>query len=104
MGYTESYLLGIVVVLATIMVMISYVPAVLMSILIYGLIRRITSLAAEMTIPRLIGVLSIAWTMSMACALLSLRALRKADPAADPPLNCRDSGFVQSRSAQNLPK
>ncbi len=81
MGYSDHYLVGIVVVLATIMVMISYVPALVTSILIYVVIRRITSLPAEMTIPRLIGVLSIAWAMSVASALLSLRAMRRADPA-----------------------
>jgi putative ABC transport system permease protein len=81
MGYSDHYLVGIVLVLGTIMVMISYVPAVATSILIYSLIRRISSLPTEMTIPRLIGVLSIALTMSVASALLSLRALRRADPA-----------------------
>ena len=81
MGYSDHHLVGIVVVLATIMVMISYVPALVTSILIYVVIRRITSLPAEMTIPRLIGVLSIAWAMSVASALLSLRAMRRADPA-----------------------
>jgi putative ABC transport system permease protein len=81
MGYSDHYLVGIVVVLGTIMVMISYVPAVVTSILIYSVIRRITSLPAEMTIPRLIGVLSIALTMSVGSALLSLRTMRRADPA-----------------------
>jgi putative ABC transport system permease protein len=80
MGYTDLHLSGIVVTLATIMTTISYVPAVLLSIGIYWIVRRATLLPIEMTLLRMLGVLAIAWGISALSALFSLRILRRADP------------------------
>jgi putative ABC transport system permease protein len=80
MGYTDLHLSGIVVILATIMTTISYVPAVLLSTGIYWVVRRATLLPIEMTVLRMLAVLAIAWGISTLSALLALRALRRADP------------------------
>jgi putative ABC transport system permease protein len=80
MGYTDRYLAGIAVVLATMMSMIGYVPAVAISIIVYAGVQRMTLLPTEMTTARLIGVLGITWAMSVASALVSLKVLRRADP------------------------
>jgi putative ABC transport system permease protein len=80
MGYSNAYLGGIVVTVATIMSTVSFVPAVVLSIVIYWIVRRATLLPIEMTMPRLIAVLAIAWGMSALSGLLSLRVLRRADP------------------------
>jgi putative ABC transport system permease protein len=80
MGYTDRHLGGIVVTLATIMTTISYIPAVVLSIGIYWIVRRATLLPIEMTPARMAGVLTIAWGMSAMSALFALRVLRRADP------------------------
>ena len=81
MGYTDRYLAGMVVTLATLMTTISYIPAVLLAIFIYSIVRRTTLLPIEMTTARLVVVLAIAWSMSVLSALFALRILRRADPA-----------------------
>jgi putative ABC transport system permease protein len=80
-GYTDADLGGIVVTLATIMSTISFVPAVMLSLIIYRIVRHATLLPIEMTLARLFGVLLTAWAMAVLSALLSLRVLRRVDPA-----------------------
>jgi putative ABC transport system permease protein len=80
MGYTDGYLGGIVVTLATIMSTISYVPAVVLAVVIYWIVRRATLLPIEMTVTRMFAVLALAWGMSVLSALVALRVLRRADP------------------------
>jgi putative ABC transport system permease protein len=79
-GYTDRQLGGIVITIATAMSTVSYVPAVLISILIYWIIRKTTPLPIEMTWARMFTVLLVAWLMSVISALISLRVLRRADP------------------------
>jgi putative ABC transport system permease protein len=79
-GYTDRQLGGIVVTIATIMSTISYVPAVVISIVIYWIIRKTTPLPIEMTWTRMFAVLVVAWLISAISALISLRVLRRADP------------------------
>jgi putative ABC transport system permease protein len=81
MGYTNGYLGGIVVALATIMSTISFIPAVVFSLIIYWIVRRMTLLPIEMTVARLLVVLTMAWSMSTLSAIISLRVLRRVDPA-----------------------
>jgi putative ABC transport system permease protein len=80
MGYSNGYLGGIVVTLATMMSTISFLPAVVLSIIIYWIVRHTTLLPIEMTVARLISVLAMAWGMSALSALIALRVLRRADP------------------------
>jgi putative ABC transport system permease protein len=80
MGYTDRQLGGIVVTIATIMSTVSYVPAFLISIVIYWIIRQATPLPIEMTLARMLTVLAIAWVMSAISGLIALRILRRADP------------------------
>jgi putative ABC transport system permease protein len=81
MGYTDFDLGGIVVTLATIMSTISFVLAVVLSLIIYRVVRHATLLPIEMTAARLIGVFLTVWAMSVLSALFSLRVLRRVDPA-----------------------
>ncbi len=80
MGYTDRQLGGIVVAIATILSTVSYIPAFLISIVIYWIIRQATPLPIEMTLARMLTVLAIAWVMSAMSALISLRILHRADP------------------------
>jgi len=80
MGYSNAYLGGIVVTLATIMSTISFVPAIVLAIVIYWIVRHATLLPIHMTVTRLMTVLALAWGMSALSGLASLRVLRRADP------------------------
>lgn len=80
MGYSNAYLGGIVVTLATMMSTISFVPAVVLSIVIYWIVRHATLLPIEMTVARMISVLGMSWGMAALSALIALRVLRRADP------------------------
>jgi len=81
LGYTDRQLAGIVVAIAAMMSSVGYLPAVVLSDLIYWIIRQVTPLPIEMSYQRLAAVLATAWGMSTLSALLSLRTLRRADPA-----------------------
>jgi putative ABC transport system permease protein len=80
MGYTDRQLAGYVLTIATIMSALSYVPAFLISIVIYWIIRRATPLPIEMTLARMLTVLVIAWVTSAISGLIALRILRRANP------------------------
>ena len=67
-------------ILALIMAILAYVPAVAASLVIYRIVRSMTFLPLTMTAARLAVVLFIALEMSMGSALISLRILRRADP------------------------
>ena len=80
MGYSNGYLGGIVVTLAAMMSTISFVPAVVLSVIIYSIVRHATLLPIEMTVARMISVLAMAWGMAALSALFALRVLRRVDP------------------------
>ena len=80
MGYTDRDLTDIVVTLAVIMSTIGFIPASAMATVLYAVVRRLTILPIEMTSARMVGVLAIAWIISVLSALLALRVMRRADP------------------------
>ncbi len=80
MGYTNLYLGDVVLRVAGMMSAFAFVPAVLFAIIIYAIVRSATLLPIEMTVVRMASVLSITLFMSAISALLSLRALQRADP------------------------
>jgi putative ABC transport system permease protein len=80
-GYTNRQLGGIIVTIATIMSTAGYLPAVLISVLIYWIIQKFTPLPIEMSAARMLAVLATTWGMSVMSAVLALRILRRADPA-----------------------
>jgi putative ABC transport system permease protein len=80
LGYTDRDLTGIVVTLAVIMSTIGFIPASAMATVLYAVVRRLTILPIEMTSARMVGVLAIAWIISVLSALLALRVMRRADP------------------------
>ncbi len=79
-GYTDGELSGIVVRLALLMTLTAFVPAVIMSIVIYKVTADATLLPIFMTGGRVAGVLAITVVMAVSSALLSVRVLRRADP------------------------
>jgi putative ABC transport system permease protein len=81
MGYTDRDLGGIILSMATMTSTVSYVPALLLALLAYAIVQRMTRLPMEMTAQRMMFVLLLAWGMSLLSALLAMRSLRRADPA-----------------------
>ncbi len=81
MGYTDAFLLSIVVALSAIMAGLAFVLAFAGAIAIYAKVRTMTPLPVEMTGARVIGVLVLSLAMSAASAILAVRILRRADPA-----------------------
>ena len=81
MGYSDAYLLRIVVALATIMAGFAFVFAFAAALAIYAQVRTVIPLPVEMTVARVIAVLALSVAMSAASAILAVRILRRASPA-----------------------
>jgi putative ABC transport system permease protein len=81
MGYSDAYLLRIVLALSAIMAGVAFVFAFAGAIAIYAKVRTLTPLPVEMTAARAIGVLALSLAMSAASAIFAVRILRRADPA-----------------------
>jgi putative ABC transport system permease protein len=81
MGYSDAYLLRIVVALSAIMAGLAFVFAFAGAIAIYAKVRTLTPLPVEMTVARAIAVLALSFAMSAVSAILAVRILRRADPA-----------------------
>jgi putative ABC transport system permease protein len=79
-GYSERELASIVVAQAILMTAVALVPACLLATAIYAVVRSATVLPIFMTLPRIAAVVALAFAMSVGSAVLSLRALRRADP------------------------
>ena len=81
MGYGESRLRRLVLAEAGLLAALGFAPALLLALLIFALVQRWTLLPIEMSAALVAGVAAIALAMTAAAALLSLRRLRRADPA-----------------------
>jgi len=81
MGYEERYLAGIVVTQALLISLVAFAPAVVASYGLYDLTRWATRLPVFMTEARISAVLAATVAASIAGGLLTLRLLRRADPA-----------------------
>jgi putative ABC transport system permease protein len=80
-GYTHGYLVRVVMQEAALLAVLGYVPAVLVTSLIYAKAGAATHLPIEFTLPRAAGVLALTLVMCCASAALAIRKLRSADPA-----------------------
>jgi putative ABC transport system permease protein len=80
MGYTNRFLVGVVIVLAIAVTTVAYFPAAAIAAVIYAVMRRITTLPIAMDVGRLVFVFGTAAAMSILSAVLCMRILRRADP------------------------
>lgn len=80
-GYTDSYLNRLVFQQAGLMVSASFLPALVLAWGVYAIIRRFARVPAEMAGERIIFVILLTAMMCALAAGLTLRRLRKADPA-----------------------
>ena len=81
MGYSNTYLLGVVFQQALVLAVLGYIPGNLITIGLYTLTRHATNLALYMTIGRTIQVLVITIIMCTISGAIAMRKLQLADPA-----------------------
>jgi putative ABC transport system permease protein len=80
-GYGNRFLNGTVITMALLIVLAGFVPALAAALGVYAVIREETLLPAEMSGIRIAAVFVASLIMAAASALLSVGALRRADPA-----------------------
>ena len=80
-GYSNTYLLGIVFEEALILAIFGFVPGFIMSLGLYQLVRIATNLQLAMTVYRAVQVLVLTLIMCMVSGVIATRKVQAADPA-----------------------
>jgi putative ABC transport system permease protein len=80
-GYDDRFLSGTVIAMALLIVIAAFFPALAASLGVYAVVRDETLLPVEMSGARIAIVLVATLAMAAASALLSMRSLRRAEPA-----------------------
>jgi putative ABC transport system permease protein len=81
LGYRDRYVYGSVLRQAFIFAGLGFVPAFLLALLLYALLRTQALVPVSMEPARVAGVLLLTATMCLGAAFLAIRKLRRADPA-----------------------
>jgi len=81
MGYTDRYFLGVVFQCAAILAALGFVPGVVVSWLLYAVVRSATLLPIAMSLERCLLVLGLTFAMCFFSGAIAVRKLREADPA-----------------------
>jgi putative ABC transport system permease protein len=81
MGYTDTYLLGVVLQEALLLAVLGYIPAFALAVLLYDLTANATLLPIAMTFNRAMLVLGLTVSMCFISGAMAVRRLRAADPA-----------------------
>ncbi|MFT0728152.1 ABC transporter permease DevC [Synechococcus sp. F70.1] len=81
MGYTDTYLLGVVLQEALLLAVLGYIPAFALAVLLYDLTANATLLPIAMTFNRAMLVLGLTVSMCFISGAIAVRRLRAADPA-----------------------
>ena len=81
MGYTDSYVIGVVIQQSAILAVIGFIPGVLSSIGLYALLAAVTKLSVFMTTGRALQVLGLTFVMCVGSGALATRKLVQLDPA-----------------------
>ncbi|MBD2296039.1 FtsX-like permease family protein [Anabaena sphaerica FACHB-251] len=81
MGYTDTYLLGVLVQEALLLAILGYLPAFFLSFGIYQLTFAATLLPISMKVDRAISVFILTVIMCSVSGAIAMRKLRSADPA-----------------------
>jgi putative ABC transport system permease protein len=80
-GYSNTYLLGIVFEEALILAVLGFVPGLVMSMGLYQLVRNASNLQLAMTVARAVQVLILTLIMCMLSGAIATRKVQAADPA-----------------------
>jgi len=81
MGYTQKYLLVVVLQEALILAILGYIPGFTFAIFLYDLARNATLLPIVMTSSRAVMVLVLTILMCFTSGAIAVQKLRAADPA-----------------------
>ena len=81
LGYGDRYVYGVVVRQALIFAGLGCIPAFLLSLVIYFLLRTQALLPVTMELSRVVGVAGLTALMCLSATFLAVRKLRDADPA-----------------------
>lgn len=81
MGYTDIYVISIVIQQSAILAVVGFIPGVLTSIGLYWLLASITKLSVFMTTARALQVLLLTFVMCVGSGALATRKLVQLDPA-----------------------
>jgi putative ABC transport system permease protein len=81
MGYTDRYLLGVLLQEALLLAVLGYIPGFALSFGLYQLAFAATLLPISMTLERSLTVLALTIVMCSASGAIAMRKLRTADPA-----------------------
>jgi putative ABC transport system permease protein len=81
MGYTDAYVIGVVIQQSAILAVIGFVPGVLVSMGLYSLLANVTKLTVFMTMNRALLVLLLTFVMCVGSGALATRKLVELDPA-----------------------
>ena len=81
MGYPHRYLVGVVMREAVLLACLAYLPAILLTLFVYGQAGAATNLPIAMTLDRAVTVFLLTVAMCCTSAGLAIRKLRSAQPA-----------------------
>lgn len=81
MGYTDNYLLGVLVQESIILAVLGYLPSIILALGLYHLAFVATMLPISMTVRRAVSVFILTLLMCSVSGAIALRKLRTADPA-----------------------
>ena len=81
MGYTERFMFSVVMQQSFFLSILGFLPALLISEVVYIVTERMTLLPFHMTAGRIIVVYALTMLMCAASASLAVRRLKQADPA-----------------------
>lgn len=81
MGYTDSYVIAVVIQQSAILAVVGFVPGVISSIALYWLLANVTKLAVAMSLLRATQVLALTFVMCVGSGALATRKLIQLDPA-----------------------
>jgi putative ABC transport system permease protein len=81
MGYTDRYVIAVVIQQSAILAFVGFIPGVLTSIGLYWLLATVTKLSVFMTTTRALQVLLLTFVMCVGSGALATRKLVQLDPA-----------------------
>jgi putative ABC transport system permease protein len=81
MGYTNSYLVGVLIQQSFILAALGFAPGLILSIGLYSITQAATLLSIGMTLERAATVLGLTVVMCTASGAVAMRKLQSADPA-----------------------
>jgi putative ABC transport system permease protein len=80
-GYTNLYLMGVVIQEAIILSVFGFIPGFLISQIFYDLGATVTGLVFQMTVERVVNLYILTFMMCLVSGLIAVRKVQRADPA-----------------------